>query len=33
MRTASDEEMGITTSSLQLFGHLGMAFGAGAVSG
>ena len=31
MRTASDEEMGITTSSLQLFGHLGMAFGAGAV--
>jgi MFS family permease len=31
MRTATDDEVGITTSSLQLCGHLGMALGAGAV--
>ncbi len=31
MRTATADEIGITTSSLQLCGHLGMALGAGAV--
>ena len=31
MRSAADDEIGIATSSLQLAGHLGMAFGAGAV--
>jgi len=31
MRSAVEEEFGITTSSLQLCGHLGMAVGAGAV--
>jgi hypothetical protein len=31
MRSAADGEIGLATSSLQLSGHLGMAFGAGAV--
>ena len=31
LRTASEVEYGTATASLQLLGHLGMAFGAGAV--
>ena len=31
MRSPADDEIGLATSSLQLAGHLGMAFGAGAV--